>query len=446
MAERVLGGRYALTALLGRGGMGEVWVARDQRIGREVAVKLLHGRAQGNGEIERFLREAQTAGRLNHPNVVTIHDVGQDDDGTLYIVMELLRGRDLAALVRAGRPAAWYCVDWAIQIASGLAAAHDVGIVHHDLKPSNAVLTDTGVVKIVDFGIARYASATTKASAVVGTVSYMAPERLQGKVGDARSDLYALGCMMFELLIGVPPFPGDNPGAIVMAHLSQPPPAAALERPDVPEGLRLLILELLAKDPGGRPATARLVLARLEAIRSSRFVPPTIQPIAQPLPPTWIATPTTPAVTGNAVAATAAAMAPAGQLVPRRSRKFALAIAAGVVLVGGGLGIAISLLPGPTSDSVTLSDLENVCYQDYANADNHELTSAECEQIAECYQPQLTGITLARFDAVAAYNSNSDLPMPPGADLNLVDDARKHCDSTLAESLSAFIDGVAGDT
>jgi serine/threonine-protein kinase len=267
MPGRVLGGRYRLTELLGRGGMGEVWAAHDDLMGRSVAVKLLQGHAPTPHDVERFKREAQIARRLSHPNIVTIHDF-DEDSGTRYLVTELLDGRNLVVASPGILPSVQEVLGWVEQIAAGLAAAHGVGVFHHDLKPANIQVTDSGLVKILDLGLARYASTPTKASAIVGTLAYMAPERAQGKIGDGRSDLYSLGCMLVELLTGELPFQSLDPPALMMAHITQPPSLADLNRPDVPPALRDLIERMLAKNPDDRPGSAQIVQAELKTCRS----------------------------------------------------------------------------------------------------------------------------------------------------------------------------------
>ncbi|WP_405681255.1 serine/threonine-protein kinase [Streptomyces sp. NBC_00868] len=263
--QRVIAGRYELERLLGRGGMGEVWAARDGVLERAVAVKLLQahlGTAEGE---ELFFREARTAGALSHPGIVTVHDLGQDSDGTLYLVMESVPGRDLGAVLKQdGLPQVADALAWTAQAADALHAAHTARILHRDIKPSNLMLTPTGSVKILDFGIARYASTLSTASGFVGTVAYTPPERLQGKVGDARGDLYALGCMLYELLTGRTPF-GDlaEPGALAYAHVSTLPAPPSSHRPGLSPHLDALLAELLAKEPGDRPASAADVRDRL---------------------------------------------------------------------------------------------------------------------------------------------------------------------------------------
>ncbi|MEU8137752.1 serine/threonine-protein kinase [Streptodolium elevatio] len=261
---RVLAGRYQLEELLGRGGMGEVWAAVDARIARRVAVKVL---PSGGGDPQGLLREARTAGALSHPGIVTVHDLGREPDGTVFVVMELVAGRDLARVLHEdGMPAVRDAVEWSAQCADALAAAHDAGIVHRDLKPANVLLTPQGTIKVVDFGIARYTAAATRSSRIVGTPAYIAPERFSGESGDGRVDLYALGCMLYELICGRPPFTAPDPMALMYAHLRQEPVPLGVHRADLPPGVAELAAQLLAKDPGLRPASAHEVWRRLRAL------------------------------------------------------------------------------------------------------------------------------------------------------------------------------------
>ncbi|MDI3405017.1 serine/threonine-protein kinase [Streptomyces cavernicola] len=342
---RVLAGRYELGELLGRGGMGEVWAAWDPVVHRRVAVKLMR-LGEGMAEEERlFLREAQTAGGLSHPGVVTVHDLGRDGDGTLYLVMELVGGRDLGKVLREeGPPAVATAVEWAAQAAAALAAAHEAGVVHRDLKPANLMLTRDGTVKILDFGIARFATTTTTASQVVGTLAYMPPERLLGQPSDARGDLYALGCVLSELLTGEPPFAHVEAPALMFAQVHTEPTPPGATRSGVWAGLDALVAELLAKSPRDRPATAQEVAARLRSLGAApdqRTEPnqraePDQQPLADrpPLPdrPTVPDQPTEP--DPHPVAAPPPA-SPARPVPPTRRR--ALAVGAGAVLAAAGV-------------------------------------------------------------------------------------------------------------
>ncbi|MDH6139325.1 hypothetical protein P3T35_001325 [Kitasatospora sp. GP30] len=282
---RVLADRYELVEFIGRGGMGEVWEGRDQVIGRSVAVKLLP-KQESAGSVDLFFREARTAGGLNHRGVVTVHDIGQDKaDGTLFLVMEMVTGGNLAARLRAdGPPPVATALDWADQTAAALGAAHQAGVVHRDLKPANLMLTAVGEVKVLDFGIARYMESTNQSSQVMGTLSYMAPERFDGAPGDARCDLYALGCVLHEFLTGAPPFQETGPVAMMNAHLRRTPVAPSALRPEVPAALDALVLRLLAKDPADRPASAAEVQAELCRLAGAAAPGPAAPPPAAPAP------------------------------------------------------------------------------------------------------------------------------------------------------------------
>jgi len=269
-----LSGRYALQRLLGRGGMGEVWGGVDEQLDRPVAVKVLREHFADWELTERFRREARIAARLQHPGITVVHDVGSDN-GQLFIIMELLHGRDLAAILAeapAGLPVDTI-VSLAIQAAEALQAAHAGHVVHRDLKPANLFVLDSGQLKICDFGIARAVDAATHLTVpgqAIGTPAYMSPEQFRGLQADERSDLYSLGCVLYALLTGQPPFAEGLPFAIIYQHLEATPVAPRTIRPDVPQELDNLVLELLAKDPVHRPAGAGHVI---EAIRALRYTP-----------------------------------------------------------------------------------------------------------------------------------------------------------------------------
>ncbi|MEU5608038.1 serine/threonine-protein kinase [Streptomyces sparsogenes] len=267
MVARVLAGRYELVRFVGRGGMGEVWEGRDRVIGRRVAVKLLPHDRGDTAAADLFRREAHTAGALNHPAVVTVHDFGEDAaDGSLFLVMELLVGRDLASVLRDdGPPPVATAVDWIAQAAAGLARAHEANVIHRDLKPANLHLAADGRVKILDFGIARFMEALPS-SKVMGTFPYMPPERFDGHSGEARSDLYSLGCVLHELLTGQLPFRADSPASMMSAHVHKAPVPPGRIRPGVPAALDDLVMELLAKAPEDRPVSAARVHDRLRAL------------------------------------------------------------------------------------------------------------------------------------------------------------------------------------
>ncbi|MFF3918638.1 serine/threonine-protein kinase [Streptomyces sp. NPDC001852] len=253
--QALLADRYQLQERLGRGAMGEVWRAADQLLGRPVAVKLLC--AEDAADAERFRLEAQTAGRLNHPNVVGMYDFGSHQ-GRLYLVMELVEGWSLAQDrslrgVLAPQDAAAVVA----QVAAGLAAAHRQGVVHRDVKPANVMLTGDRTAKVADFGIARFADeaagSLTVTGKILGTADYLAPERALGRPAQPASDVYSLGCVLYELLTGRPPFRGATSLAVVQQHVDAVPPPPVRLRPGTPQPLSDYVLRLLAKDPAHRP-------------------------------------------------------------------------------------------------------------------------------------------------------------------------------------------------
>lgn len=259
-AGEVLAGRYRLKERLGRGGMGEVWRGFDTELQRAVAVKLLLGPPADDQIVARFRREALIGARLQHPGITVVHDVGQHDD-RLFIVMELLEGRDLGARMAEssdGLPVT-EAVQLAVQVAEALDAAHARSVVHRDLKPANLFLLAGGRLKICDFGIASTLDASTvitRTGLAVGTAPYMAPEQCRGERVDARCDLYALGCVLYALLTGAPPFGSDGGPVMMWRHVKEAPRSVREIRPEVPPALDALVLRLLAKDARERPDSA----------------------------------------------------------------------------------------------------------------------------------------------------------------------------------------------
>ncbi|MFI0828686.1 protein kinase [Streptomyces roseolus] len=276
-----MAGRYELVELIGRGGMGEVWKARDLDTRRPVAVKLMVSEGEDDEAVARFRREAVIGGRVRHPGVVPVYDAGQDA-GRLYIVMELLEGSDLSAAL-AGMPSGLplgEAVNLGLQSAEVLAAAHEHGIVHRDLKPANLFRQHDGRVRICDFGIARTADSTsglTVTGRPFGTPAYMAPEQWRGDHVDFRCDLYALGCVLYALLVGTPPFSGDY-YVLMRRHSEETPPPLHSLRPDLPFELVRLVAALLEKDPARRPRSARDVAAVLARVRD---LPGGVLPVAR---------------------------------------------------------------------------------------------------------------------------------------------------------------------
>ncbi|MCP2341415.1 WD40 repeat domain-containing serine/threonine protein kinase [Actinomadura rupiterrae] len=281
----VLGGKYRLERRLGRGGMGEVWAGTDEALGRPVAVKIvLAGPGPDPGLQARLRLEARTAAVLQHPGITVVHDVGEHD-GSPYFVMELLDGRDLAAVL-AEQPGGLpldLAVDLVAQVADALAYAHENKIVHRDVKPANIMRLTRGGVKLCDFGIALYTEASTRITVtggVLGTPAYLAPELWEGEPAGSGSDLYALGATLHALLAGGPPFPGPTPAALVRQHLAAEPPRLRTLRPETPAELDDLVWRLLAKSPADRPESAAQVADHLQALRT-RLASPAAQPVPQ---------------------------------------------------------------------------------------------------------------------------------------------------------------------
>jgi serine/threonine-protein kinase len=266
----VLAERYRLDRSLGNGGMGEVFEATDLTLHRSVAVKLMSpSLVQDEPARARFLREARALAQVNSPNVVAVYDAGEDAERP-YLVMELVEGTTLEReLVGSGRVGPARAVAIATDIASGLAAAHERGIVHRDVKPSNVFLTPSDAAKIGDFGIARLErpdATLTLTGQTFGSPPYMAPEQATGGKVDARADLYSLGCVLFQMLVGRRPFSGDDAVSLVYQHVHSTPPRVDSLVPAVPAELAALVAGLMAKDPDDRPASAEEVRRALESV------------------------------------------------------------------------------------------------------------------------------------------------------------------------------------
>ncbi|WP_061961315.1 Stk1 family PASTA domain-containing Ser/Thr kinase [Demequina flava] len=278
---KILGGRYEIGDLIGRGGMAEVHIGYDTRLGRTVAIKILRADLARDPSFQtRFRREAQAAAGLNHPAIVAVYDTGEEHttgpDGnphaTPYIVMEYVEGHTVRDILKGDVAAP---IDEAIEITSGVLTAldyaHHAGLVHRDIKPANVMLTPTGAVKVMDFGIARAladaGNTMTQTQAVVGTAQYLSPEQARGETVDARSDLYSAGCLLFELLTGRPPFIGDSPVSVAYQHVREEPPAPSQFASDVPTELDQVVLRSLAKSRDARYSTAQEFLSDLRAVQ-----------------------------------------------------------------------------------------------------------------------------------------------------------------------------------
>src|SRR5215213_4250466 len=251
----VIAGRYELQELVGTGGMSNVYRAHDRLLERTVALKLLHDRYSDDDEyVERFRREARAAARLSHPNIVTVIDRGEQD-GRQFIVFEHVAGDNLKEVVRErGALPIKQAIELVLQVARALSFAHEHGLVHRDVKPQNVLLNGDGRAKVTDFGIARTldVDGVTITGTVLGTSHYISPEQARGEQVDAQSDVYSLGAVLYELLTGEVPFPGDNFVAVALRHINEPPPSVRERRPELSPRLDAAIRRAMAKDPRER--------------------------------------------------------------------------------------------------------------------------------------------------------------------------------------------------
>jgi eukaryotic-like serine/threonine-protein kinase len=370
---RLLDGRYQTERLLGSGGMAAVWRGRDLRLDRPVAIKELAGKGMGQPKAqERFDREARAVGRLSHPNIVSVYDFGTQD-GDPYLVMELVEGPTVAKLLEDGPLPVADALAIASQTCDGLAAAHAAGVIHRDIKPANLILTNSGMVKICDFGVAQISDAAghaklTASAIAMGSPMYMAPEQINGEPVDPRTDLYALGCTLYAMLAGSPPFFVGSALSIAHQQVANSPEPLCERRPEVPPAVEALVGNLLTKTPDGRPSDAAAVRARIAAVAADAAAdaaPSTLRrsavlaalvPLGEPgsaeAPPAVLAAGLASPSDGSAVVARAgeaaadAAPEPTGGSPPRATRRFlwagaAVAMAAAVVLV------LLVLRPGP---------------------------------------------------------------------------------------------------
>jgi beta-lactam-binding protein with PASTA domain len=344
----VIDGRYEVLSRIGTGGMADVYLARDQLLGRQVAVKLLHHRfAEDQEFVERFRREASSAAGLSHPNVVAIFDRGEWD-GTYYIAMEHLPGRSLKAVVREQGPLdPRAAIDIVIQILTAARFAHRRGVIHRDLKPHNVILDEEGRAKVTDFGIARAgASDMTLTGSIMGTAQYLSPEQAQGHAVSAASDLYAVGIVLYELLTGAVPFDGETAVTIALKQVSLAPPPPSELNPTVGPDLDAVVLRALAKDPAERFADADEFITALEHVRlallgeagGTSLAPAGNGPV-----------PVTAATSALLLAPAEPGTADSEKDAARRRRWWLIGGAVALALVVAGVALAL-LLPSPTHD------------------------------------------------------------------------------------------------
>jgi serine/threonine-protein kinase len=360
----VLGERYEIGGVLGRGGMAEVHRGRDLRLGREVAVKVLRqDLARDPSSQVRFRREAQAAASLNHPAIVAVYDTGEDrtaTGATPYIVMEYVEGETLRdVLRREGRLSPERAMSLTADICAALDFSHRNGIVHRDVKPGNVMITPQGTVKVMDFGIARAvsdsAATMTSTAAVIGTAQYLSPEQARGEGVDARSDVYSAGCLLYELVTGTPPFTGDSPVAVAYQHVREDPRTPSSINPEISPELDAILLKAMSKNPANRYQSAADMRADLLRAVAGQRVEAT--PVMSDVEKTTI------------IGATAAGYGHQGDWDDdqddrkrKRNRVIALVVGA-LVLVGGAIAIALALDSGggddtpPVATQVTVPDL-----------------------------------------------------------------------------------------
>ncbi len=369
-APRVLGGRYELGPSIGSGGMADVYRGTDVRLGRDVAVKVLRAHlARDETFQDRFRREAQAAASLNAPSIVSVFDTGEDAEGVPYIVMEFIDGRTLREVVaEEGRLLPQRALEVTAEVCAALDAAHAAGIVHRDIKPGNVMLTRSGEVKVMDFGIARAASdsssAVTQTAAVIGTAAYLSPEQARGEHVDSRSDLYSTGCLLYELVTGAPPFTGDSPVAVAYQHVREDPEPPSAYDDTLSPAVDAVVLKAMAKNPANRYQSADEMRADLLRAGAGEQV---------------LATPVLEAPTVLAPAAAATAMAV--ERDDSRTRAIAYGLF-GLLLVGlvvviallvkGLLGTDDGLVPAPAL--IGLSQREAVAELDASGLTVGEIT------------------------------------------------------------------------
>jgi beta-lactam-binding protein with PASTA domain/predicted Ser/Thr protein kinase len=364
--KRVLADRYEIEDLLGQGGMARVFRGTDRVLGRTVAVKVLSPQFAGDDQfVARFRREAQAAAALNHPNIVSVYDTGDQAD-VHFIVMEYVEGRTLRDVVRQDGPLMpERATEIGASVARALASAHEAGMVHRDIKPGNIMLTRDGEVKVMDFGIARTSTGDTltQTAAVLGTASYLSPEQAQGITVDARSDIYSLGCVLYEMLTGRAPFTGDSPVAIAYKHVKEDPVPPGRLNGDVPDSLDAVVMKCMAKNPANRYQNAEELREDLE--RAAQGMPTLATPV--------MAGDATEVVTDRVGAGRTAVMT---GLPPEEEEKAERGgrgwlVALGVLLALAALGVAAfflvrSLLPPPT-ELVAVPDVVGEREQDAIN-------------------------------------------------------------------------------
>ncbi len=412
MAEQgaLLGGRYQLGSVLGRGGMAEVRRARDTRLGREVAIKQLRTDLAGDDTFQaRFRREAQSAAGLNHPNIVSVYDTGEQRDpqsgvSVPYIVMELVVGHTLRDLLREGRKLRpERALELTIGVLDALQYSHQQGIIHRDIKPANVMLTSSGQVKVMDFGIARAVADTsasmTQTAAVIGTAQYLSPEQARGEKNvDNRSDIYAAGCLLYELLVGQPPFQGDSPVSVAYQHVREMPVPPSYLDPELTPAMDTITLKALAKNPADRYQNAREM--RDDITRLLGGQQPTAQlmasPVQEPVTPVQPLRPVTSPISARTAASPQRAVEVAEpqdeeQPPPRRRIGAGVVITVLALVLAGGLAAGYLLFwrtgtvdpaPSPSVAQVLVPQVRSMSQQNAVATLEENKLKAEVKTVA----------------------------------------------------------------
>ena len=406
---RLLGGRYQLGTMLGYGGMAEVHRGQDLRLGRAVAVKVLRSDlARDPGFQARFRREAQNAAALNHPAIVAVYDTGEDqgaDSSLPFIVMEYVEGRTLKeVLATEGRLMPQRALELTADVCAALEFSHRHDIVHRDIKPGNVMLTRAGAVKVMDFGIARAmtgaTSTMTQTSAVIGTAQYLSPEQARGATVDARSDVYSTGCLLYELLVGHPPFTGDNPVSVAYQHVREDPVPPSELNPDVTPAIDAIVLKAMAKNPANRYQSAAEM--RADLLRAAAGRPVAATPVLPPAERTAILAP------GSTRALPAAGGPVPPGTPPARGRRgvtYAL-LALGIVALLALAGFGTSYLLRNNNPDVTVPDVKGLTQA--------EATSA-LEDEGFRVDPRATVSTAEQKGTVLRQNPDAQARAPEGS-------------------------------
>ena len=417
---QVLGERYEIGGVLGRGGMAEVHRGRDLRLGREVAVKVLRSDLARDPSFQvRFRREAQAAASLNHPAIVAVYDTGEDrssSGATPYIVMEYVEGETLRdVLRREGVLSPERAMNFAADICAALDFSHRNGIVHRDVKPGNVMVTPQGTVKVMDFGIARAvsdsAATMTSTAAVIGTAQYLSPEQARGESVDARSDVYSVGCLLYELVTGAPPFTGDSPVSVAYQHVREDPKLPSSVNPAIPPDLDAILLKALSKNPANRyQSAAEMRNDLLRALAGQRVE----------------ATP----VMGDAEKTAIIGAPPGGYgdgdwddeddgAGKRRRNRIIAAVIAGVLILGGVIAVALLVNAGddqPAAEpTATQVPVPNVTGQDQATATRN----LEAAGLAVGTVGSRVTSDPSQIDTVLGTDPSSGTQVAPGSAVNL---------------------------